>query len=409
MAPRSGRTGLPTCICGKAALRGEREPPTDSERAGTQARPAKEGGRRCHRSGRRRMRHKARQARRGGRSRRRRPRAGNSAAGFSLRPPLHHPRFFNERSGAHIADAFLLGSSPARHPELEEVAAGDARAQTATRSKRLPRWCITAASASDGGQPTKKGLPRRASVRSRPHHRSERPGLTMLPGRGSNETCVILKRGFAAPRFSGFSDVRLLTPTYVAGKGSTDLEASLDSRSRHRGRGGGGSRACPHADGGRVQQRAERDHRRTRLGRQSALVALTRPSSSARSAPATRLTAEASRARVTGRVDESETRVSPFGSSATTRTAALLCKTEFARAQGRCDVRSAWGVELKRESLGSVEELQLETPVMCSPGREVEVELAARLALGRSVGDDNLDRVIVDLVGNAAPAVEEVP
>ena len=46
---------------------------------------------------------------------------------------------------------------------------------------------------------------------------------------------------------------------------------------------------------------------------------------------------------------------------------------------------------------------------MCSPGLEVEVELAAPLALGRSVGDDDLERVIADLVGNAAPAVEEVP
>ena len=44
----------------------------------------------------------------------------------------------------------------------------------------------------------------------------------------------------------------------------------------------------------------------------------------------------------------------------------------------------------------------LETRVMCSPGLEVEVELAAPLALGRSVGDDHLDRVIVDLVGNAS-------
>src|SRR5713226_9313560 len=39
---------------------------------------------------------------------------------------------------------------------------------------------------------------------------------------------------------------------------------------------------------------------------------------------------------------------------------------------------------------------------MCSPGLEVEVELAAPLLLGRSVGDDDLDRVIVDLVGHAA-------
>jgi hypothetical protein len=70
MAPCSGRVGLPICICGKAALLGEREPPTECE--------PKEGGSRCHRSGRRRMRRQARQARRGSRSRRRRPRAGSS-------------------------------------------------------------------------------------------------------------------------------------------------------------------------------------------------------------------------------------------------------------------------------------------------------------------------------------------
>jgi len=46
---------------------------------------------------------------------------------------------------------------------------------------------------------------------------------------------------------------------------------------------------------------------------------------------------------------------------------------------------------------------------MSSPGLEVEVELAAPLALASSVGDDDLDRVIVDLVGHAAPAVDEVP
>src|SRR5436309_15732205 len=45
---------------------------------------------------------------------------------------------------------------------------------------------------------------------------------------------------------------------------------------------------------------------------------------------------------------------------------------------------------------------------MCAPGLEVEIELAAPLALGRSVGDDDLDRLVVDLVGNAAPPVQEV-
>ena len=46
---------------------------------------------------------------------------------------------------------------------------------------------------------------------------------------------------------------------------------------------------------------------------------------------------------------------------------------------------------------------------MRSPGLEVKVELAAPLALARSVGDDDLERAIVDLVGHAAPAMEEVP
>jgi hypothetical protein len=78
MAPCSGSVGLPICICGQIGLLVEREHPTECERAGTQVRPAKEGGSRCHRSGRRRMRRHARRARRGSRSRRRRPRAGSS-------------------------------------------------------------------------------------------------------------------------------------------------------------------------------------------------------------------------------------------------------------------------------------------------------------------------------------------
>jgi hypothetical protein len=63
----------------------------------------------------------------------------------------------------------------------------------------------------------------------------------------------------------------------------------------------------------------------------------------------------------------------------------------------------------KRDPLGSVEEFQLETRVMCSPGLEVEVELTPPLPLVASVGGDDLDRVIVDLVGNEAPALEEAP
>ena len=45
-----------------------------------------------------------------------------------------------------------------------------------------------------------------------------------------------------------------------------------------------------------------------------------------------------------------------------------------------------------------------------SPGLEVDIELAAPapLALGRCVGDDDLDRAIDDLVSNAALAVQKV-
>ncbi len=60
-------------------------------------------------------------------------------------------------------------------------------------------------------------------------------------------------------------------------------------------------------------------------------------------------------------------------------------KTESARAQAGAPMRERVGRRLKRDPLGSVEQLQLETRVMCSPGLEVEVELAAPLALGRSV------------------------
>jgi len=78
MARCSGRLGWPICICGQVARRGERESPSECERAGSEERPAREGASRCHRSGQRRIRPQARRARRGSRSRRRRPRAGSS-------------------------------------------------------------------------------------------------------------------------------------------------------------------------------------------------------------------------------------------------------------------------------------------------------------------------------------------
>jgi hypothetical protein len=78
MARWSGRPGLPISICGRIAPLGEREPPSECNRATSKVPPAKEGGSRCHRSGRRRIRRQASLARRANRSRRRRPRAGSN-------------------------------------------------------------------------------------------------------------------------------------------------------------------------------------------------------------------------------------------------------------------------------------------------------------------------------------------
>jgi hypothetical protein len=78
MARWSGRPGLPISICGRIAPLGEREPPSECERATSKVPPAKEGGSRCHRSGRRRIRRQASLARRANRSRRRRPLAGSN-------------------------------------------------------------------------------------------------------------------------------------------------------------------------------------------------------------------------------------------------------------------------------------------------------------------------------------------
>jgi hypothetical protein len=78
MAPCSGRLGLPICICGQIAPPDRRVPRPGCDRARTKVRPAKEGGSRCHRSGRRRIRRQAGRARRGSPSPRKRPRAANS-------------------------------------------------------------------------------------------------------------------------------------------------------------------------------------------------------------------------------------------------------------------------------------------------------------------------------------------
>jgi hypothetical protein len=78
MARCSGRPGSPICTCGQTEPPGQRGPPTEHKRAGTQIPPAKQGGSRCHRSGQRRIRRQARRARRASRSRRRKPRAGSN-------------------------------------------------------------------------------------------------------------------------------------------------------------------------------------------------------------------------------------------------------------------------------------------------------------------------------------------
>jgi hypothetical protein len=91
MAPCSGRVGLPICICGQVAPLGEREPPTECQ--------PKEGGSRCHRKDRRRMRPQAGRARRRSRSRRRRPRAGSSRGRgrrrWRARPAADRRRFLS--------------------------------------------------------------------------------------------------------------------------------------------------------------------------------------------------------------------------------------------------------------------------------------------------------------------------
>jgi hypothetical protein len=55
-----------------------------------------------------------------------------------------------------------------------------------------------------------------------------------------------------------------------------------------------------------------------------------------------------------------------------------------------------------------VEQVQVEARMMRSPGLEVEIELAVPPS-GGSVEDDDLDRAIADLVGDAAPAARSAP
>jgi hypothetical protein len=57
---------------------------------------------------------------------------------------------------------------------------------------------------------------------------------------------------------------------------------------------------------------------------------------------------------------------------------------------------------IAERSPGLVEQLQLDTRMLGTPGLEVELELAAPLTLASDVGDDDLDRSLADLVGHAA-------
>jgi hypothetical protein len=89
----------------------------------------------------------------------------------------------------------------------------------------------------------------------------------------------------------------------------------------------------------------------------------------------------------------------------------LLLRHDRAYARtGRCrETRARCGVHwLKHDPLGSVEDPARDPGDVRARSR---ARGAARGALGlaRSVGDDDLDRVVVDLLGDTAPAVEELP
>ncbi len=157
MAPCSGRPGLPIFICGQSAPLDDGEPPTECERAGSRVRPAKQGGSRCHRRGRRRIRRQAGRARRRSRSRRRRPRAGSSGGWEStqhrvqlgsrfdlaaadrrarsqhlfLRPSWLAAREVSGRRSGHIDEPLAI------RPMSSSSSRGSF--QTASRSDRIPR------------------------------------------------------------------------------------------------------------------------------------------------------------------------------------------------------------------------------------------------------------------------------
>jgi hypothetical protein len=145
MAPCSGRVGLPICICVRIALLGEREPPIGCERAGTQVLPAKEGGSRCHRSGRRRMGRQPRRARRGSRSRsrRKRPRAGSSRGlgrpSAAVAPSCRGAE--RSRSSDQDVERWIareFGGLPARSGRSRRVCPGTARRLARSSEPGLP-------------------------------------------------------------------------------------------------------------------------------------------------------------------------------------------------------------------------------------------------------------------------------
>jgi hypothetical protein len=119
MARWSGRPGLPISICGQIAPLGEREPPSECKRATTKVPPAKEGGSRCHRSGRRRIRRQPSLARRANRSRRRRPRAGSNR-GRSRPAASSNPTRRLGHGRAHVQRAHCPSPRPPRrtHPRV---------------------------------------------------------------------------------------------------------------------------------------------------------------------------------------------------------------------------------------------------------------------------------------------------
>jgi hypothetical protein len=180
MVPCSGRPGLPIFICGQSAPLDDREPPTECERAGTRVRPANQGGSRCHRSGRRRIRRQAGRARRRSRSRRRRPRAGSSG-GWS-RPSIESRWGLNSISTrlTDEHDPSISSCGPAGWRRGKRAAAALATSMSRSPSGRCRRAARAVPSRPEGRQyscPCVSGARGAQGSRGRPEscdHRKER-------------------------------------------------------------------------------------------------------------------------------------------------------------------------------------------------------------------------------------------